>query len=151
MLHKVEEHEINKYRCEICGENAVFYDDGKKLKTTQETEIEIGTNKGLVYATCDHCNKIVCGNPALRPTINPITQKFVNVKGGNRVIQRERKSLPGKYNGSISCLQEAVYFNHMGNSTLIQCCHDDLCVKSFEDDLRQKRVKTMQVGAIKTS
>ncbi len=150
MLHKVEEHEINKYRCQVCGENAVFYDDGKKLQTTGGTEIEIGTNQGLVYATCDHCKKIVCANPELRPVINPITQKFVKATGKNR-IQRARKSLPDKYNGSISCLQEAVYFNHMGNSTLIQCCHDDLCVRNFEDDLRQKRVKTMQVGAIKTS
>lgn len=150
MLHSVEEHEINKYRCQTCGENAVFYDDGKKVTTSRGEEIPIGQNKGLVYATCDHCKKIICANPQLRPMIDPITHKFIKVKGGNR-IQRERKSLPGKYNGSIACLQEAIYFNHMGTPILIQCCHDDLCVRNFEDDLRQKRIKTMQVGAIKTS
>lgn len=132
-LHQIEEKDAKKYKCSVCGTSAVWYDDNFTIHTKNNHEIQVGTNQGLVYATCDHCKKVICGPHNKRG------------KYQSR-IKTLRNFLPGAYKGSKECMQEAHYINHMGNPTTIICCKDFECVKHFEDDLRQKRLKEMQVS-----
>ena len=132
-LHSIEEKDVKKYKCSVCGDTAVWYDDGFFIRTKTGNNIQVGTNKGLVYATCDHCGKVVCGSPDRRG------------KYKSRII-RLKNMLAGAYKGSKCCMQEAHYINHMGEVTTITCCKDFECVRHFQDDLRQKRLKEAQTS-----
>lgn len=132
-LHSIEEKDVKKYKCAVCGDTAVWYDDKFSIHTKGGHDIQVGKNKGLVYATCDHCGKVVCGSPDRRG------------KYKSRII-RLKNMLAGAYKGSKCCMQEAHYVNHMGEVTTITCCKDFECVRHFQDDLRQKRLKEAQTS-----
>lgn len=132
-LHPIEQKDALSKRCEVCGENACFTDDSKSgFKDAKGDWHSVGTNKGLVYATCDRCKKVVCGPERFRP-------QFAR-------IRVPRIDLLGHYKNSKCCMQEASYINNMGREVLITCCRDETCMKHFEDDLTQRRRKANEYG-----
>lgn len=132
MLIAIEEKDAIKYRCEVCGENATWVDDGFAGKTANDRTLQIGTNKGIVYAKCDECGKIVCGHPSTR-------KHYAR-------LQVNRLSLRDKYKNSKCCLQEKVWIDSMGNERIAQCCRDEKCVRQMSDSATMERKLRTQTG-----
>lgn len=135
-LHKIDSAEQTP-RCEVCGELAGWIDkDVHNMMTTKEGQTEnIGTGKGLVYATCDapKCplkdtgKGIVCNHINNRPVESQLA-----TLASRKVVSRERLTGPYKY--SEHCMLEGFHVNHSGKLTTFQVCRNQACIQHFQEE-----------------
>lgn len=147
-LHKIDSAEQTP-RCEVCGELAGWIDkDVHNIQTTKEGQMEnIGTGKGLVYATCDAPNcplkngvgkGIVCNSLHNRPVEHQHTTL------ATRQI-KPRRELNEPYKNTEFCMLEGFYVNHDGKLTTFQVCRNQACIQHFQEE--GKKMGQLPIGA----
>lgn len=133
-LHKIDNVEKTP-RCKVCGELAGWYDKAVhnvQTKPDKDSMENIGTGKGLVYATCDNptCPLKLKGEPIVCQHIDhrPDQHKVITME--TRKI-RSRYDLPYPYKGMDSCMVEGFYTRHDGKLITFQCCRNEACMQHF--------------------
>jgi hypothetical protein len=137
-LHKID-NASQAPRCEICGEPTAWTDkEVHDILTPKGSTENIGTGKGLVYATCDapkcplkvYGKGAVCQHIANRP-------KQDQAKTHRLREIRDRFMLPYPYKGMDSCMTEGLYTKHDGKVITFQCCRNENCMNHFFEQGRK--------------